>query len=145
MDGTEARTGWQVFALGSAAFAALTAVLGKVGVSEVNSNLATLIRTGVILLVAAGIVTARGEWEPPGRVSRFGALMLVLSGVATGLSWLCYYRALQLASASTVAPVDKLSVALVIVLAVLFLGEPLTWRVAVGGGLVAAGVLVLAT
>ena len=145
MDGGEARGGWQVFALGSAAFAALTAVLGKVGVAEVNSNLATLIRTGVILVVAAGVVTARGEWEPPGKLSRFGALMLVLSGAATGLSWLCYYRALQLAPASKVAPVDKLSVALVILLAVLFLGEPLTWRVAVGGGLVVAGVLILAT
>ena len=145
MDDGEARVGWQVFALGSAAFAALTAVLGKVGVAEVNSNLATLIRTGVILVVAAGVVTARGEWEPPGKLSRFGALMLVLSGAATGLSWLCYYRALQLAPASKVAPVDKLSVALVILLAVLFLGEPLTWRVAVGGGLVVAGVLILAT
>jgi transporter family protein len=145
MDGGEARVGWQAFALGSAAFAALTAVLGKVGVSEVNSNLATLIRTGVILVVAAGIVTARGEWEPPGKLSRFGVLMLVLSGAATGLSWLCYYRALQMAPASKVAPVDKLSVALVILLAVLILGEPLTWRVAVGGGLVVAGVLVLAT
>lgn len=145
MDGAEARAGWQAFALGSAAFAALTAILGKVGVGEVNSNLATLIRTGVILVVAAGIVTARGEWEPPGKLSRFGALMLVLSGVATGLSWLCYYRALQMAPASRVAPIDKLSVALVILLAVLFLGEPLTWKVAAGGGLVVAGVLVLAT
>ena len=145
MDNGEARGGWQVFALGSAAFAALTAILGKVGVSEVNSNLATLIRTGVILVVAAGVVTARGEWEPPGKISRFGAGMLVLSGAATGLSWLCYYRALQLAPASRVAPVDKLSVALVILLAVLFLGEPLTWRVAVGGGLVVAGVVTLAT
>ena len=138
-------TGWQVFAAGSAAFAALTAILGKVGVGEVNSNLATLIRTGVVLVVAAGVVTARGEWEPPGRLSRSGAVVLVLSGVATWLSWLCYYRALQMAPASRVAPIDKLSVALVIVLAVVFLGEPLTWRVAVGGGLVVAGVLVLAT
>jgi bacterial/archaeal transporter family protein len=143
-DPAQARDGWQLFALGSAAFAALTAVLGKVGVSEVNSNLATVIRTAVILLVSAGIVTARGEWEPLGKLSRFGVLMLVLSGVATGLSWLCYYRALQMAPASWVAPVDKLSVVLVIVLAALFLGEPLTWRLAAGGGLVLAGVLVLA-
>ena len=138
------KPGWQLFALGSAGFAALTAVLGKLGVSEVNSNLATLIRTAVILAVTAGIVTARGEWEPPAKLSRFGLLMLVLSGVATGLSWLCYYRALQMAPASLVAPVDKLSVVLVIVLAVALLGEPLTWRVAVGGLLVAAGALVLA-
>ena len=136
--------GWQLFALGSAFFAAVTAILGKLGVSEVNSNLATLIRTVVILVVTAGIVSARSEWEPLGRLSRFGVLMLVFSGVATGLSWLCYYRALQMAPASKVAPVDKLSVALVIVLAVVFLGEPLTWKVALGGLLVVAGVLVLA-
>ena len=143
-DAAESRCGWQFFALGSAAFAALTAVLGKVGVSEVNSNLATLIRTVVILLVTAGIVSARGEWEPLGKLSRFGVLTLVLSGVATGLSWLCYYRALQMAPASRVAPVDKLSVALVIILAVAFLGEPLSWQLVLGGLLVLAGVLVLA-
>lgn len=135
---------WQLFALGSAAFAAVTAVLGKLGVSEINSNLATLIRTGVILVVTAGIVTARREWEPLGRLSGFGTLMLALSGIATGLSWLCYYRALQMAPASQVAPIDKLSVALVIVFAVLFLGEPLTWKLVLGGSLVTAGVLVLA-
>ncbi len=144
-DPVDVRTGWQVFALGSAVFAALTAVLGKVGVSEINSNLATLIRTVVIFVVTAGIVTFRREWEPLGRLSRLGVTMLVLSGVATGLSWLCYYRALQMAPASRVAPIDKLSVALVIVLAVVFLGEPLTWKVALGGGLVVIGVLVLAT
>lgn len=141
----EVTNGWQVFALGSAVFAALTAVLGKVGVSEINSNLATLIRTVVIFAVTAGIVSVRREWEPLGRLSRLGVTMLVLSGVATGLSWLCYYRALQMAPASKVAPIDKLSVALVIVLAVVFLGEPLTWKVAVGGGLIVIGVLVLAT
>ena len=140
----DVRSGWQVFALGSAVFAAATAILGKLGVSEVNSNLATLIRTGVIILVTTGIVTARGEWEPLSRLSRFGVLMLVLSGVATGLSWLCYYRALQMAPASRVAPVDKLSLVLVIFLAIVFLGEPLTWRVALGGFLIVAGVLVLA-
>jgi transporter family protein len=141
----EARSGWQLFALGSALFAALTAILGKLGVSEVDSNLATLIRTVVILVVTAGIISLRGEWEPLGRLSRYGVWMLVLSGIATGLSWLCYYRALQMAPASRVAPVDKLSVALVIVLAVLFLGEPLTWKLAIGGTLVVAGVLVLAS
>ena len=144
MDGGEARGGWQVFALGSAAFAALTAVLGKVGVAEVNSNLATLIRTGVILVVAAGVVTARGEWEPPGKLSRFGALMLVLSGAATGLSWLCYYRALAMAPASRVAPVDKLSVAFAIALSVLFLGEKLSGKGLLGAALVVAGSVLLA-
>ena len=135
---------WQWFAVGSALFAALTAILGKVGVAEINSNLATLIRTVVILAISAPIVTWRHEWEPLEQISRKGAPFLVLSGIATGLSWLCYYRALQMAPASKVAPVDKLSVAMVIVLAVLFLGEPLTWRVLLGGALVVAGVLVLA-
>ena len=144
MDGPDAgRAGWQMFALGSALFAAMTAILGKLGVAEINSNLATLIRTGVILAITIGIVAARDEWEPLGRLSRFGATMLVLSGLATGLSWLCYYRALQMAPASRVAPVDKLSVVLVIVFAVLFLREPITARLAVGGLLVAAGVVVL--
>jgi transporter family protein len=136
--------GWQWFAVGSALFAALTAILGKVGVSEINSNLATFIRTVVILAISVLIVTWRREWEPLENLSRKGALFLVLSGIATGLSWLCYYRALQMAPASKVAPVDKLSVAMVIVLAVLFLGEPLSWRVVLGGALVVAGVLILA-
>lgn len=137
--------GWLMFALGSAAFAAATAILGKLGVAEINSNLATLIRTAVILPVTALLVTVRGEWEPVGKLSRFGAGMLVLSGLATGLSWLCYYRALQLGPASRVAPVDKLSVALVVVLGAVALGEPLSWRAVAGAALVVAGVLVLAT
>jgi transporter family protein len=141
----EAQSGWQAFALGSAFFAAATAILGKLGVAEVNSNLATLIRTVVILGFTACLITARGEWEPLARLSRYGSAMLVLSGLATGLSWLCYYRALQMAPASRVAPVDKLSVAIVIVLAVLFLGEPLSWKVAIGGTLILAGVVLLAT
>ena len=138
-----AQSGWQWFALGSAGFAALTAILGKVGVSEINSNLATFIRTIVILTVSAGIIAYRREWEPLSLLSRRGVLMLVLSGIATGLSWLCYYRALQMAPASWVAPIDKLSMVLVIILAITFLGEPLTWKVALGGGLVVVGVLVL--
>jgi len=136
---------WQWFALGSAFFAALTAIFGKVGVAEINSNLATLIRTLVIVAVSAVIVTGRGEWEPLRKLSKSGVLMLCISGVATGLSWLCYYRALQAGPASRVAPVDKLSVVFVIVLALLFLGEPLTWKVAMGGSLVALGAITLAT
>ena len=136
---------WQLFAIGSAFFAGLTAVLGKVGVADINSNLATLIRTVVILGVTALLITARGEWEPLDKLSGRAVLFLCLSGIATGLSWLCYYRALQLGDASKVAPIDKLSVAFVIVFAVLFLGEPLTWKVMLGGGLVVAGALVLAT
>ncbi len=135
---------WIWYALGSAGFAALTAILGKLGVSEINSNLATFVRTIVILAVAAGIVTAREEWESPSKLSLRGLLFLVLSGIATGLSWLCYYRALQLGPASRVAPIDKLSVVLVIVLAVVFLGEPLSWKIALGGLLITAGVVVVA-
>lgn len=140
----EPARGWQLFAFGSAFFAALTAILGKVGVSQIDSNLATFIRTVVILVVSAALVTFRREWEPLSGLSRLGSTMLVLSGVATGLSWLCYYRALQMAPASRVAPIDKLSVALVIVLAVLCLGEPLTWKVTLGAGLIVAGALILA-
>jgi transporter family protein len=143
-DPTDARSGWLFFALGSAVFAAATAILGKLGVSEINSDLATFIRTVVILVVASIVVTVRSAWEPLSGVSRFGGSMLILSGVATGLSWLCYYRALQLGPASRVAPVDKLSVALVLVFAVAFLGEELTWKVVIGVGLIVAGVIVLA-
>jgi transporter family protein len=140
----EPQSGWQWFALGSACFAALTALLGKVGVSEINSNMATFVRTAVILVIAAGIVTFRGEWQPVHQLSWKCLTFLVLSGVATGLSWLCYYRALQMAPASRVAPIDKLSVALVIVFAVLFLAEPLNWKLVLGGVCVTAGVVLLA-
>jgi len=138
------KSGWFLFALGSAFFASLTAIFGKIGVAQINSNLATLIRTIVIFLVTALIVTCRGEWEPLDKLSGKSVLFLCLSGIATGLSWLCYYRALQIGPASLVAPVDKLSVVFVIVLAVLFLGEALTWKVLLGGGLVVAGTLILA-
>lgn len=144
-DPADIRPAWLLFALGSAAFAALTAIFGKLGVQEINSDLATFIRTIVILVIAAFVVSARGAWEPVSRLSRFGATMLILSGIATGLSWLCYYKALQLGRASQVAPVDKLSVALVLIFAVAFLGEPLSWKIAIGGCLVVAGVVILAT
>jgi len=111
---------WRMYAFGSAAFAALTAIFGKVGVSELNSDLATFIRTVVILVVSAAVVWARGEWQRPDTLSSKGVVFLILSGAATGLSWLCYYRALQLAPASRVAPIDKLSVVLVVLFAVAF-------------------------
>lgn len=136
---------WLLFSLGSAFFAGLTAILGKVGVAGLNSNLATLIRTVVILLVTAGIVSLRSEWTLPGRIALRPLGFLILSGVATGLSWLCYYRALQLAPASLVAPIDKLSVAFAILLGVLVLGEAFTWRVGLGGALIVAGAVVIAT
>jgi len=135
---------WRIYAFGSAAFAALTAIFGKVGVDEINSDLATFIRTVVILVVSAALVSARGEWQSPDTLSSKGVAFLILSGAATGGSWLCYYRALQLAPASRVAPIDKLSVVLVVLFAVAFLGEKLTWNVAIGGALVATGALVMA-
>ena len=135
---------WLFFALGSAFFAALTALLGKIGVGEINSNLATLIRTVVILVLALLLVTARGEWQAPAKISAYGLTMLVLSGLATGLSWLCYYRALQLGPASKVAPVDKCSVVLVMLGALIFLGESLSWKTALGGLLITAGVILTA-
>lgn len=135
---------WRLFAAGSAVFAALTAVFGKVGVSQFNSDLATFFRTLVILVVVALIVWSRHEWQRPDQLSAKGIVFLVLSGIATGLSWLCYYRALQLAPASRVAPVDKLSVVLVVVFATSFLGEPLTWKVACGAGLITGGVMLMA-
>jgi bacterial/archaeal transporter family protein len=135
---------WRVFALGSAFFAALTAIFGKVGVSEINSDLATFLRTVVILLVAALLISARHEWQRPDSLSTKGVLFLVLSGVATGLSWLCYYRALQIGPASRVAPIDKLSVIIVVLFAVSFLGEPLTWKVGLGGLLITAGAVLMA-
>ncbi|MFP5405276.1 MAG: EamA family transporter [Gammaproteobacteria bacterium] len=135
---------WLLFSLGSAFFAGLTAILGKLGVAGLNSNLATLVRTVVIFFVTAAIVSARSEWTWPGNVPARPVGFLVLSGVATGLSWLCYYRALQLAPASLVAPIDKLSVVFAIVLGVVVLGEPFSWQLALGAALIVAGALVIA-
>ena len=138
------RESWLLFALGSAFFAALTALFGKLGVAGINSNLATFIRTVVILLVTAGILSLRSEWARPAGLSWQSWLFLVLSGIATGLSWLCYYRALQLGPISKVAPIDKLSVAFVIVLGLLVLGEKPSWPTLLGGALILAGALVIA-
>ena len=134
---------WQIFALGSAFFAGLTAVLGKIGVTGINSNLATFIRTVVILIFVAGLLTFRREWQRPETITKHTLLFLTLSGIATGLSWLCYYRALQLGPASKVAPVDKLSVVFAIMLAVVFLGEKMTIPTVVGGVLIISGSLVM--
>jgi len=134
---------WIWFALGSAFFAALTAIFGKLGVVGVNSNVATFIRTIVILFVTAGILSLRAEWQKPNTISTYSWLFLVLSGIATGLSWLCYYRALQLGPITKVAPIDKLSVAFAIILGIIFVGEKLTWPVALGGSLIVAGSIVI--
>ena len=135
---------WRVFAIGSAIFAALTAIFGKIGVSEINSDLATFLRTIVVLLITALLICARHEWQRPDALSAKGVVFLILSGAATGLSWLCYYRALQTGPASRVAPIDKLSVILVVLFAVFFLGERLTWKVGLGGILVTAGAVLMA-
>ena len=135
---------WRFFALGSAFFAALTAIFGKVGVSDINSDLATFYRTIVILAVSAMLVSARHEWQSPETLSYKGLGFLVLSGIATGLSWLCYFRALQMAPASRVAPIDKFSVVLVVLFAVSILGERLTWKVGIGALLIAGGVILTA-
>jgi bacterial/archaeal transporter family protein len=125
-------------------FAALTAIFGKVGVSDINSDLATFYRTLVILGVSALLVSVRQEWQAPSTLSHKGLVFLVLSGIATGLSWICYFRALQLAPASRVAPIDKFSVVLVVLFAVLLLGERLTWKVGIGSILIAGGVILTA-
>ena len=138
------RQSWLLFALGSAFFAALTALFGKLGVAGINSNLATFIRTLVILAVTAGILSLRGEWARPAGLPWHSWVFLVLSGLATGLSWLCYYRALQLGPVSKVAPIDKLSVAIVIVLGLVFLGEKPSLPLLLGGGLIVAGAVVIA-
>lgn len=134
---------WRVFALLSAFFAALTAVFGKVGVATVNSNLATFLRTIVILGFVAVFVSLDRAWKIPTDLNQRGIAFLILSGIATGLSWLCYFRALQLGPASKVAPLDKISVAITIVLSILFLGEAATWKTLLGGILIVAGSLVL--
>ena len=137
-------TNWRLWALGSAGFAAFTAILAKVGVAGVNSNLATAIRTVVILVFSVVLVWTTGEARGISLLAPRTWLFLVLSGLATGLSWLCYFRALQLGEASQVAPIDKLSVVFVLVLAAVFLDEKLTWHQWLGGALILTGAIVIA-
>jgi transporter family protein len=135
---------WQAWALLSAAFAALTAIFAKVGVANVNSDYATFIRTIVILLALALILLATGQFQSPASVSGRTYFFLVLSGLATGASWICYFRALKLGNAAQVAPIDKLSVVLVAVFGVLFLGEKLSGVNWLGVALIAAGAVLVA-
>ena len=135
---------WQLWALLSASFAALTAIFAKVGIENVNSDFATFIRTIVILVAAGAMVVLTGGWQAPGTVSPKSWTFIVLSGLATGLSWICYFRALKIGKAAQVAPIDKLSVVLVAIIAAVFLGEklsPINWA---GVALIGAGAVLVA-
>lgn len=134
---------WLHWALLSALFAGLTAVLAKAGVAGIDSNLATAIRTVVILIFAWSIALYRGL-DTLAKATTRTWLFLILSGLATGASWLCYFRALQLGEASSVAPIDKLSVVIAMGMAALFLGEHLTWRHGIGAGLIVSGTVIIA-
>lgn len=135
---------WIFWALLSAFFAGVTAILAKIGVADINSNLATAIRTTVVLVFTWGVTLATTSPGALASVSRRAWIFLALSGLATGLSWLCYFRALQLGPASRVAPVDKLSVVFAIALAALVLHEKLAWQQWIGGSLVVIGAVILA-
>ncbi|QEC42074.1 EamA family transporter [Pseudobacter ginsenosidimutans] len=135
---------WLLYSLLSALFAALTAIFAKAGITNINSNLATGIRTIVILLMIWSIILAKGEFKGINDLSKRNIIFLTISGIATGLSWLFYFKALQTGKVAQVAAVDKLSVAIAIVLAVIFLGESLSFKTAVGAGLIVLGTVVLA-
>ena len=134
---------WFILALGSTVFAALTSILAKVGIDGVNSNLATAVRTAVVLIMAWGMVFLTDAQGGLAGISRKSWLFLILSGLATGASWLCYYRALQIGEASKVVPVDKLSVVITLVLAFAFLHEKFTWKSIAGAALITAGTLLM--
>ncbi len=134
---------WFLFALGSAVFAALTSILAKVGIDGVNSNLATALRTVVVLVMAWGMVFITNAQGGISEISRKSWLFLILSGLATGASWLCYYHALKIGEASKVVPVDKLSVVLTLVLAFAFLHEKVTPKSLIGCALIGAGTLLM--
>jgi transporter family protein len=135
---------WLPWALLSAAFAALTAIFAKVGVENIGSDLATFIRTIVVVVTLGLLLAATGQFQPPGSISPRSYLFLMLSGLGTGASWLCYFRALKLGEAAKVAPIDKLSVVLVAVFGVLFLGERLSAPNWLGIALIAAGAILVA-
>lgn len=134
---------WFVFALLSAVFAALTSVLAKVGIEGVNSNLATALRTCVVLAMACLMVFITHTQSGIGSIGRKSWVFLILSGLATGASWLCYYKAIQMGSVSKVAPIDKLSVVITLILAVIFLHEDFTVRSAIGAVLITAGTVLM--
>lgn len=135
---------WQFWALLAAIFAALTAILAKLGVEQINADFATFFRTIVVAVVLAGLLTALGEWQPLSAISSRSLVFLTLSGLATGASWLCYFRALKLGKAAQVAPIDKLSVVFVAIIAATFLGEHLSWQAWIGVCLIGTGAVVVA-
>jgi bacterial/archaeal transporter family protein len=135
---------WQIWAILSAIFAALTAIFAKIDIEGINSDFATFIRTIVILLVLGVILSLSQQFQPLSSISQKSLLFLVLSGLATGGSWICYFRALKIGNASLVAPIDKLSVVFVAILGVIFLGEQLTFNHWVGIGLIASGAIIIA-
>lgn len=135
--------GWKIFAVGSAIFAGMTAVLAKIGVKNISSNLATLIRTIVIIVFLGVIIGIRREWKSPFLIDKHSLVFLVLSGITTGLSWLCYFRALQAGPASLVAPIDKLSLVFAVILSLLFLGERLGVYQWLGISLITSGALII--
>lgn len=134
---------WKMFAIGSAFFAGMTAVLAKTGVRDVSSNLATFIRTIVIALFLIIIIGARSEWKSLSLINKHSLIFLILSGITTGLSWLCYFRALQSGPASLVAPIDKLSVVFAVLMSILFLGEHLGIYQWLGIFLITSGVIII--
>jgi bacterial/archaeal transporter family protein len=140
----ETFSSWQAWAVLSAIFAALTAIFAKVGVEDINADLATLIRTVIVLVTLALILFATGKFSEAGPISAKSWLFLLLSGLGTGASWICYFRALKLGPATLVAPIDKLSVVLVALFGVVFLGERPSWNGWLGIALIAAGATLIA-
>ena len=135
---------WAFWAVLSAAFAALTAIFAKIGVENVNSDFATFVRTIVVIVALAGILTFLGEWQAPSSIATRTYVFLVLSGLGTGASWRCYFHAMKLGDAARVAPIDKLSVVLVAIFGVVFLGEKLNGANWVGGAMIAGGAILVA-
>ena len=136
---------WKYYALLSAFFAAITAILAKIGVKGINGNIATAIRTTIVLLMAWGIVFLGGQLKEVKELSKTNLLFLIFSGLATGLSWIFYFKALETGNVSKVAPIDKLSVVFVLILSFVFLKEPIDLKTIIGGGLIAIGAIVLVT
>jgi len=134
---------WKYYALLSAIFASLTAIFAKVGIKDMNSDLATAIRTFIILIITLGIVFAGNNFAGIKYLTKTNWIFLILSGAATGLSWLFYFKALQLGEASKVAPIDKMSVVFTIILSFIILKEPFSWKTVIGGAMIAGGGLVL--